>query len=268
MLQNSLVIVSMAFYLLATATLLRRLFHVDGIDFKRVLQLSGAAMIPHALFIGLVVITPDGQDFSLINVISLVCLAISLSVSVATIKHPAPFLLSIIYGFSALIQLLTLFFPTHVMMQHVLTNWPLTSHIALSLLAYCVLIIATLYAIQFQYINTKLKSKDLSVVNCHFPPLMQVEKQQFRLLTIGTALLSLALLSGFVYLDNMFARTVAHKTILSMLAWTVYVILIIGHRFRGWRGKNAVWGTLTGAVLLTLAYFGSRFVREIILGRF
>ncbi|MFT5162523.1 MAG: ABC-type uncharacterized transport system permease subunit [Alteromonadaceae bacterium] len=268
MFQTLLTIISLVFYLAATRTLIGRLFHADGIDFKRVLVFACGAIIPHTLFIVSEMFTPTGQDFSLINVVSLVCLSIAISVSLSTIKQPAPFLLSVVYGFCAFIQLCTLLFPKHVVVQHFFSNLPLAGHITLSLLAYCVLIIATLYAIQFQYINRKLKSKDLSVVSCHFPPLMQVEKQQFRLLSIGTLLLSLALLSGFIYLDNMFARSVAHKTILSMIAWVIYVALIVGHRYRGWRGKSAVIGTITGAILLTLAYFGSRFVREIILGRF
>lgn len=268
MLQTLLVIMALAFYLAATGALVTRLFHADGIDFKRVMILASLALIPHTLFIGTVLFTPNGQDFSLINVVSLVCLGIALTVSVRSLKRTAPFLLSVVYGFSAFVQVSTLFFPQHVVEQHFFSNLPLTGHITLSLMAYSVLIIATLYAIQFQYINIKLKNKDMSVVSYHFPPLMQVEKQQFRLLAIGTSLLTLALASGFIYLDDMFARSVAHKTILSMLAWLIYITLILGHRYRGWRGKSTVWWTLAGAFLLSLAYFGSRFVREIVLGRF
>jgi ABC-type uncharacterized transport system permease subunit len=268
MLQTLLVIVSLLFYLVATGVLITRMFHADGINLKRVLLLAGSAILTHLLVLANAIFTPAGQDFSLINVTSLVCLLISATITITAVRHPAPFLLSVVYGFSAFVQLVTLFFPRHEVIQHFFGNLPLAGHITLSLLAYCVLMIATLYAIQFQYINHKLKNKDLSIVSCNFPPLMQVEKQQFRLLTVGTALLSLALLSGFVYLDDMFAQAVAHKTILSLLAWLVYLALIIGHRHFGWRGKSAVAGTLGGAMLLTLAYFGSRFVREIILGRF
>ncbi|MFT4928821.1 MAG: ABC-type uncharacterized transport system permease subunit [Phenylobacterium sp.] len=271
MLQNLLVITALVFYLLATTALLTRLFHADGIDFKRVLLLASCAQLAHIGFVGMEIFTPTGQDFSLINVISLVCLSIALGVTISALKNPSPFLLSVAYGFAAFVQLLTflsLMFPKHMVMQHFFSNLPLTSHIALSLLAYCVLMIATLYAVQFRYINNKLKNKDLSVVSTNFPPLMQVEKQQFRLLTIGTAILTLALLSGFIYLDNMFSQSVAHKTILSMIAWAIFVGLILGRRYRGWRGKMTVGWTIGGAFIFTLAYFGSRFVREIVLGRF
>jgi ABC-type uncharacterized transport system permease subunit len=68
-----------------------------------------------------------------------------------------------------------------------------------------------------------------------------------------------------MFLDNMFAREQAHKTALSLLAWGLYSIILIGHSAFGWRGKPVIWSTIAGGVLLTLAYFGSRFVREVIL---
>jgi ABC-type uncharacterized transport system permease subunit len=268
MLQTLLVSISLLFYLLATVTLLVRLFHAYGINFKKVLWLAAIAVICHMMFTVMVIFAPVGQDFSLINVVSLVCLIISASVTIAATRLPSPFLLSVVYGFSAFVQLTTIFFPKHVMVQSFFSNLPLTGHITLSLLAYCVLIIATLYAIQFQYINNKLKNKDLSIVSTNFPPLMQVEKQQFQLLTFGTILLSAALVTGFIYLDNMLDKSVAHKTVLSIIAWAIYVTLLLGHKFRGWRGKSAVFATISAGTILTLAYFGSRFVREIILGRF
>lgn len=263
-----IVCIALLFYLAATTTLVRGLFQVEGVNFTRVHYLAGIAVAAHLVFVILQVFTPGGQDLSLINVVSIVCLVIVSTTSVATIKYPAPFLLTVVYGFAAFVQFSTLFFPHPLVVKSFLSNLPLAGHISLSLLAYCVLIIATLYAIQFQYISRKLKSKDMLVVSNNFPPLMQVEKQQFQLLMIGTVLLSLALLTGFVYLDNMFSKSIAHKTVLSLIAWGLYVALVVGHKIRGWRGKTAVLTTIIGAFLLTLAYFGSRFVREILLGRF
>ncbi|MGR5541593.1 cytochrome c biogenesis protein CcsA, partial [Vibrio campbellii] len=68
---------------------------------------------------------------------------------------------------------------------------------------------------------------------------------------------------GFIY--DMFAQGKAHKAVLSFIAWIVYVVLFWGHYRQGWRGKKITWFALAGAALLTLAYFGSRFVKEIIL---
>lgn len=260
--------ISLVFYVMATMTLVTKLFHVDGINYKKVQWLAGLAVAAHIILVVLEIFTPAGQDFSLINVVSLVCLLICISVSILAIRAPAPFLLTVVYGFASVVQLATIFFPRNVVVQSFFTNIPLTGHITLSLLAYCILIIATLYAIQFQYISAKLKNKDLNIVSAKFPPLMQVERHQFQLISLGTLVLTASLVSGFVYLDDMFAKNVAHKTILSMISWAVFSSLILAHKYRGFRGKSAVLTTIIGSAILTLAYFGSRFVKEIVLGRF
>ena len=43
--------------------------------------------------------------------------------------------------------------------------------------------------------------------------------------------------------------------------------LLVGRHFYGWRGRTALRWTLVGFVLLLLAYVGSRFVLEVVLGR-
>jgi ABC-type uncharacterized transport system permease subunit len=68
-----------------------------------------------------------------------------------------------------------------------------------------------------------------------------------------------------MFLDNMFAKEQAHKTILSLLAWGLYSVILAGHWLFGWRGKPMIWSTILAGVLLTLAYFGSRFVKEVLL---
>ena len=94
---------------------------------------------------------------------------------------------------------------------------------------------------------------------------MAVENILFKLLLVGTVLLTLSLVSGFMFLDNMFAKEQAHKTVLSLLAWGLYSVILMGNAWFGWRGKPVIWSTILGGVLLTLAYFGSRIVREVIL---
>ena len=51
------------------------------------------------------------------------------------------------------------------------------------------------------------------------------------------------------------------------IATVVYAILLIGRWRLGWRGRPAIHWTLGGFMLLLLAYFGSKFVLEILLGR-
>jgi ABC-type uncharacterized transport system permease subunit len=79
-------------------------------------------------------------------------------------------------------------------------------------------------------------------------------------------LLCLALSFGFIYLDDMFAQKVAHKTILSIIAWVVFATLLAGRYRFGWRGRTAINWTISGFVILMLAYFGSKVVLELLLG--
>lgn len=174
------------------------------------------------------------------------------------------FLLPVVYGFSIISILASSFLPG-TFITHFEDKPGLLIHISFALLAYATLTIAALYAIQLAWLDYKLKAKKAMVVNPNLPPLMKVERQLFNIILIGNGLLTLTLLSGYVFLDDMFAKGAAHKSVLSFIAWVIYSILLWGHYRKGWRGKKVTWFAITGATLLTLAYFGSRFVREIIL---
>jgi ABC-type uncharacterized transport system permease subunit len=203
--------------------------------------------------------------------IAAMCLLISALISsvltIRSLKQLNLMILVVGYGFSAILTLILFMVPESSLAYKggmMATSLPTTIHIILSMAAYCVLIIASLYALQFRYINTKLKAKTLSL-HSHLPPLNAVEAQQFRLLAIGVGLLSLALITGFLYLDNLWSSHYAHKTVLSIVAWAVFTVITIGHKIYGWRGTKSAVGTIIAAFILTLAYFGSRFVREILL---
>jgi ABC-type uncharacterized transport system permease subunit len=97
------------------------------------------------------------------------------------------------------------------------------------------------------------------------PPLNTMERVLFELIWAGMALLSVSIISGLIFIDNMFAQHLAHKTVLSFVAWGVLAVLLTGRYRFGWRGMRAVKWTLWGCGFLPLAYFGSKFVLEILL---
>jgi ABC-type uncharacterized transport system permease subunit len=94
-----------------------------------------------------------------------------------------------------------------------------------------------------------------------------MESVLFDFISFGFALLSLAIISGFITLDNIFAQHVLHKTILTILAWFIFGTLLIGHYWRGWRGQRAVKFTLIGFSFLLVGFLGSKVVLELILQR-
>jgi ABC-type uncharacterized transport system permease subunit len=89
----------------------------------------------------------------------------------------------------------------------------------------------------------------------------------FELLWIGVTLLTIAIVSGVVFIDDIFAQSLVHKTVLTIGAWLLFSMLLWGHYQLGWRSKTAVRLTLAGFALLMLAFFGSKLVLELILHR-
>ncbi|MBH0057406.1 cytochrome c biogenesis protein CcsA [Pseudoalteromonas sp. SWXJZ94C] len=268
MLIISLTIIASLFYVLATSHVLSRLFHKQGPSQKVTVILSTVAIVAHMLLLVNSVFRSDGQDLSIVNVALLTCWVIVVSVTTVSLKFPATLLLPVVYAFAALLSIASLFIPHHILLQSINVEVGLVTHISLSLLAYCILIIATLYGVQFYFIDKRLKRKDLAIVHSHLPPLMVVERQLYQLLNLGTILLTLALLSGFIFLDGMFAKEFIHKTILSLIAWAIFAIAALGHMKQGWRGKPVVITIMVAAFILTLAYFGSRFIQEVVLNKF
>jgi len=146
-------------------------------------------------------------------------------------------------------------------------NGALGSHILLSLLGYSTLFLATLQALLLSLQNRHLHNHRPGGLIRSLPSLQDMENLLFRLILTGVILLSAGLITGFVFLDDLFGKQVLHKTVLSLIAWSVYTTLLIGHWKQGWRGKRAINWTIIAFVLLMLAFFGSKFVQEILLSK-
>jgi ABC-type uncharacterized transport system permease subunit len=259
-------VICFVFYMLASGVIVAGMFQEKGPNKVAAIISVLVAMGLHIFILrsGILLEPGMGQNMSMLNVGSLVGWLISVTMLLASFRLPNTILLPVVYGFTGLIVLLSGLIPSaHVIQISVKPS--LLIHISLALFAFACLAIASLYAMQLSYINFRLKEKNASLLHSSLPPLMAVEKILFKLLLVGTVLLTLSLVSGFMFLDNMFAKEQAHKTILSILAWGVYSVILIGNSVFGWRGKSLIWSTVAGGVLLTLAYFGSRFVREVIL---
>jgi ABC-type uncharacterized transport system permease subunit len=259
-------VICFTFYIMATGIIVTGMFQEKGPNKLAAIISVLAAMGLHLVILrnGILVEPELGQNMSMLNVASLVGWLISVTMLIASFRLPNTILLPVVYSFTGLIVLLSGFMPSaHVMQINVNPN--LLIHISLALFAYACLAIASLYAVQLSYINFRLKEKNASLLHSSLPPLMAVENILFKLLLVGTVLLTLSLVSGFMFLDNMFAKEQAHKTLLSLLAWGLYTLILTGHFMFGWRGRSVIWSTIVGGILLTLAYFGSRFVREVIL---
>jgi ABC-type uncharacterized transport system permease subunit len=149
-------------------------------------------------------------------------------------------------------------------------------HVAIAILAYSTLTIAAFHAVLMTLQESRLHAKPGPAQNTWFsaaidrlPALLTMEKLLFRLIGFGFMLLTLTVLSGVVFSEQLFGKAVRwdHKTIFTMLSWVLFGVLLAGRKWRGWRGRTALSFTLVGFTTLLLAYVGSRFVLEVILHR-
>ena len=144
-------------------------------------------------------------------------------------------------------------------------------HLVLAMLAYSLFTIAILHAVLMAVAERRLHRKEGGAAGLlgALPPLLTLERLLFRLIAAAFVLLTLTLATGIAYSETLFGRAMRfdHKTVFAILSWLTFGVLLAGRWLYGWRGRTALRWTLTGFVLLILAYVGSRFVLEVILGR-
>lgn len=145
-------------------------------------------------------------------------------------------------------------------------DWSVQLHIVLSVLAYGVLTLAAVQAGVLSIQDRRLHRHQAGGWLQVLPPLQSMEQLLFELTAVGFFLLSLALLSGVLFVEDLLTQHLMHKTFFSGMAWLFYALLLWGHWRYGWRGRSARRWTLTGYSALLLAYFGSKFVLEQLLG--
>jgi ABC-type uncharacterized transport system permease subunit len=146
-------------------------------------------------------------------------------------------------------------------------GWRLQLHAWSALLAYATLAVAALLAMMLWLQERALRQHQVRAWSRVLPPLTELETLLFRTVTVGFLLLSATLLTGLLFVENLMAQHLVHKTVLSVLSWLLFGGLLLGRWRRGWRGRVAVRWTLAAMALLVLAFFGSKFVLEMVLHR-
>jgi ABC-type uncharacterized transport system permease subunit len=175
--------------------------------------------------------------------------------------------------FAALAAILPPLFPGSLMPvqdQSPAFGW----HVVVAVLAYSILTIAAFHAVLMAMQEARLHTRSattgwLGTAIDQMPALLTMEMLLFRLIGIGFVLLSLTVLSGIVFSEQLFGHALRwnHKNFFALLSWVLFAALLAGRRWRGWRGKTALRFTLAGFATLALAYVGSRFVFEVVLHR-
>lgn len=145
-------------------------------------------------------------------------------------------------------------------------GWELAFHVAVATTAFAFVTIGAALAIAQVVVARKLRSRQPLGLLKILTPLESLESGCFQSILAGFALLTLALVSGAYFIENLFAQHLVHKVVLAMIAWVVFGVLLLGRWRFGWRGRTALRWTIAGYVLLGLSYFGSKLVLENLLG--
>ena len=143
-------------------------------------------------------------------------------------------------------------------------DWRLQLHAWCALLAYATLAVAALLAVMLWLQERALRRRDYDRWLRALPPLVELESLLFRTIAVGFVLLSATLLTGFLFVEDMLAQHLAHKTFFSVASWIAFGLLLFGHWRWGWRGRKAARWTLVAMLLLVLAFFGTKFVFDLL----
>ncbi len=148
-------------------------------------------------------------------------------------------------------------------------TWAFKAHLLISMGAYSLFTIASLHVMLMAILERRLHAGALPPSLRNMPPLLTMETLLFRIIAAGFVLLTLTIASGVLFSEELFGKPArfSHKTVFGVLSWLIFGALLGGRMIYGWRGRTAVRWTLAGFLTLVLAYIGSKFVLEVILGR-
>jgi len=231
---------------------------------KQIITMGLGALCLHGLALYSSMVNPMGIDLGFYNAMSLVSAVIILFTLIAVWRYPVDILAVVFLPLAAISMLIDSFNSTHHLLAPGSSN-ALIFHILSSIVAYSILALAALQAVLLSIQNKFLHAHQPGGLIKLMPPLRNMEVLLFEVIVVGFTALTISLSSGLIFLENMFEQQLAHKTVLSIIAWFVFLILLIGHWKLGWRGRTAIRWTLSGFASLMLAYFGSKFVLEILL---
>jgi ABC-type uncharacterized transport system permease subunit len=258
-----LALIAIALYLAAAGGLARPLLSGGKPLNRLALGLAGAAVLVHAgILLGMHRGALDLHFFAALSLVAFVVSALTLLVNAS---RPVAALGVIVFPLTAVLVAVDSFLAPATLPQPM--DWQIKLHVTVALIAFGVLSIAAALAILLAIQERALRHRQFGHWLRALPPLTLTETLLFRLISAGFVLLTLTLLTGVLFVDDLFGQHLAHKTVLSIVAWLMFGVLLYGRWRHGWRGARAVNLTLIGMAALVLAFFGSKAVLELVLHR-
>lgn len=230
--------------------------------------LLAAALLLHGWITWRDVATPDGLDLSFTNAVSVVAGLVAAVTWIAGLLSTLPAIGTVVLPVAAGASLL----PALATNPHRFDYGGealAAAHVAVALISYAMFLVAALEALVLMGLEKRLRRRLPDPEAAALPPLLTLERFLFRLVGAGFVLLTLTLASGMLFSEQLFGKPVmfTHKTVLSVLGWLTFGALLFGRWRYGWRGRVALRWIIAGTVFVFLAYLGSKFVLEVLLGR-
>ncbi len=222
-----------------------------------------AAVLLQAASLNRLIIQPQSLNLGFFAALALITWLISIQILLSSVYRRIESLGIFVFPLSGLANVVaSLHLSDHLIATG---DSAIKGHIMISVIAYSLITLGAFQAGLLAYQDHSIRQHQPGGFIRFLPPLHDMENLLFQFLGFGFVCLSASLLSGFIYLENIFAQQLVHKTVLSIVAWVILGILLFGRLRFGWRGKKAIRWTLSAFAFLMLAFFGSKLVLEFIL---
>lgn len=258
-------LVPFALYFVTVLLLLREVRAGARDRFAPSFWAAAAAVAAHSYVLFGAIRTDSGITLAITDSASLVGWVVAASTLVAMTTMALAALPAALFGLAGLLAIgtgvVTGFREVHA------PQWEVTAHITLAALAAGWLSIAAVVVVLLTWQNNRLRARQPLGSMALLPPVETLERTLFRALGGGFAVLTFALVTGFFFVYNPVQQHLVHKIALAVVAWVIFGVLLWGRVQYGWRGRKALRFTIGGFVALALAYFGSKFVLEVVLGQ-
>lgn len=216
-----------------------------------------------AILLNQLIYRPDGINLGFFAAFSLISWLISIQILLSAYFRRIESLGIAVFPISGLASIIASL-DSHTLLIEAGSS-AIQGHIIISIVAYSLITLGAFQATLLAYQDHVIRSHHPGGLIRYLPPIRDMEALLFMFLGFGFIGLSASLLSGFVYLEDIFAQHLVHKTALSIVAWFILGILLFGRFKFGWRGKTAIRWTISAFLFLMLAFFGSKLVLEFIL---
>ena len=219
-----------------------------------------AAMLLQAATLSYLIFHPQGLNLGFFVAFSLVSWLISIQILLSSVFRRIESLGIVVFPVSGFASIAASLHLSDRVIS--IADNAIQGHIMVSVIAFSLISLGACHAGLLAYQDHSIRRHHPGGFIRFLPPLHDMENLLFQFLGFGFIFLSASLVSGFLFLEDIFAQHVVHKTVLSIVAWFILGILLYGRVRFGWRGKTAIRWTLSSFIFLVLAFFGSKLVLE------